>query len=49
MDDAMILPCGHSFGGGGMQHVIKMVNHEKKVIQFDLCIYLYLIPIVPLT
>ncbi|RVW42465.1 U-box domain-containing protein 62 [Vitis vinifera] len=24
MDDAMILPCGHSFGGGGMQHVIKM-------------------------
>ncbi|GFZ15109.1 RING/U-box superfamily protein [Actinidia rufa] len=20
MDDAMILPCGHSFGGGGMQH-----------------------------
>lgn len=25
MDDAMILPCGHSFGGGGMQHVIKLV------------------------
>ncbi|KAK1399748.1 U-box domain-containing protein 62 [Heracleum sosnowskyi] len=24
MDDAMILPCGHSFGGAGMQHVIKM-------------------------
>ncbi|KAI3762529.1 hypothetical protein L1987_52959 [Smallanthus sonchifolius] len=24
MDDAMILPCGHSFGGGGMQHVMKM-------------------------
>ncbi|GFY84466.1 RING/U-box superfamily protein [Actinidia rufa] len=24
MDDAMILPCGHSFGGGGMQHVIRM-------------------------
>ncbi|KAL6980837.1 hypothetical protein U1Q18_022475 [Sarracenia purpurea var. burkii] len=23
MDDAMILPCGHSFGGGGMQHVIR--------------------------
>ncbi|XP_031373692.1 U-box domain-containing protein 62-like isoform X1 [Punica granatum] len=22
MDDAMILPCGHSFGSGGMQHVI---------------------------
>lgn len=24
MEDAMILPCGHSFGGGGIQHVIKM-------------------------
>lgn len=24
MDDAMILPCGHSFGAGGMQHVIRM-------------------------
>ncbi|OVA17286.1 hypothetical protein BVC80_1837g84 [Macleaya cordata] len=24
MDDAMILPCGHSFGSGGMQHVIRM-------------------------
>ncbi|CAK9133698.1 unnamed protein product [Ilex paraguariensis] len=24
MDDAMILPCGHSFSGGGIQHVIKM-------------------------
>ncbi|CAL0319619.1 unnamed protein product [Lupinus luteus] len=24
MDDAMILPCGHSFGGGGIQHVIRM-------------------------
>ncbi|KAJ9545618.1 hypothetical protein OSB04_025325 [Centaurea solstitialis] len=24
MDDAMILPCGHSFGSGGMQHVMKM-------------------------
>ncbi|CAO2816054.1 unnamed protein product [Amaranthus hypochondriacus] len=23
MDDAMILPCGHSFGGGGIQQVIK--------------------------
>ncbi|MCL7047542.1 hypothetical protein MKW94_012975 [Papaver nudicaule] len=23
MDDAMILPCGHSFGTGGMQHVIR--------------------------
>lgn len=24
MDDAMILPCGHSFGSGGIQHVMKM-------------------------
>ncbi|XP_015877575.2 U-box domain-containing protein 62 [Ziziphus jujuba] len=24
MDDAMILPCGHSFGSGGIQHVIRM-------------------------
>ncbi|KAJ9176011.1 hypothetical protein P3X46_014505 [Hevea brasiliensis] len=24
MDDAMILPCGHSFGAGGLQHVIRM-------------------------
>ncbi|XP_074280528.1 uncharacterized protein LOC141605590 [Silene latifolia] len=24
MDDAMLLPCGHSFGGGGIQQVIKM-------------------------
>ncbi|CAL9008342.1 PREDICTED: U-box domain-containing protein 62-like isoform X1 [Prunus mume] len=24
MDDAMILPCGHSFGGSGIQHVIRM-------------------------
>ncbi|KAM1471149.1 hypothetical protein COP2_042845 [Malus domestica] len=24
MDDAVILPCGHSFGGGGIQHVIRM-------------------------
>ncbi|KAL4556968.1 hypothetical protein LXL04_035138 [Taraxacum kok-saghyz] len=24
MDDAMILPCGHSFGSGGMQHIMKM-------------------------
>lgn len=26
MDDAMILPCGHSFGGSGIQHVIRMVS-----------------------
>lgn len=24
MDDAIILPCGHSFGGGGLQHVQRM-------------------------
>ncbi|XP_050209510.1 U-box domain-containing protein 62-like [Mercurialis annua] len=24
MDDAMILPCGHSFGAGGIQHVMRM-------------------------
>lgn len=24
MDDAMILPCGHSFSGGGIQHIIRM-------------------------
>ncbi|KAI7738687.1 hypothetical protein M8C21_030789 [Ambrosia artemisiifolia] len=24
MDDAMILPCGHSFGSSGMQHVMRM-------------------------
>lgn len=30
MDDAMILPCGHSFGNGGMQHAIKMVSSQLK-------------------
>lgn len=29
MDDAMILPCGHSFGSGGMQHVMRMVSSVK--------------------
>lgn len=29
MDDAMILPCGHSFGGGGIQHVIRMVSSQS--------------------
>lgn len=24
MEDAMILPCGHSFGSGGIQHVLRM-------------------------
>lgn len=28
MDDAMILPCGHSFGGEGIQHVIRMVGSK---------------------
>jgi hypothetical protein len=28
MDDAMILPCGHSFGGGGIHHVIRMVGSK---------------------
>ena len=32
MDDAMILPCGHSFGGGGMQHVIKLVCLPQTLI-----------------
>ena len=30
MDDAMILPCGHSFGSGGIQHIIKMVSSQLK-------------------
>lgn len=29
MDDAMILPCGHSFGGGGIQHVTRMVSFQQ--------------------
>lgn len=29
MDDAMILPCGHSFGSGGIQHVTRMVSFSK--------------------
>ncbi|OAY70452.1 U-box domain-containing protein 62 [Ananas comosus] len=29
MDDAMILPCGHSFGSSGMQHVYRMVSLRK--------------------
>jgi len=28
MDDAMILPCGHSFSGSGIQHVIRMVGSK---------------------
>ncbi|KAL5583602.1 hypothetical protein UlMin_016044 [Ulmus minor] len=30
MDDAMILPCGHSFGRGGIQHVIRMTSDDCK-------------------
>lgn len=26
MDDAMILPCGHSFGAAGVQQVIRAVS-----------------------
>ena len=29
MDDAMILSCGHSFGSGGMQHIMRMVSSVK--------------------
>jgi hypothetical protein len=29
MDDAMILPCGHSFGGGGIQHVTRVVSSQE--------------------
>lgn len=39
MDDAMILPCGHSFGSGGVQHVIRMVCPLEAV-----CYQLLLIP-----
>lgn len=35
MDDAMILPCGHSFGGGGIQHVIRMVSILLQFLQID--------------
>ncbi|KAF3679503.1 putative chalcone--flavonone isomerase-like [Capsicum annuum] len=31
MDDAMILPCGHSFGSGGVQHVIRMYQASKNI------------------
>lgn len=27
MDDAVILPCGHSFGDGGLQHAVRMVSY----------------------
>lgn len=31
MDDGMILPCGHSFGSGGIQHVLRMVSVHKTI------------------
>ena len=31
MDDAMILPCGHSFGSGGIQHVLRMVSVQMTI------------------
>ncbi|KAJ4844146.1 hypothetical protein Tsubulata_020596 [Turnera subulata] len=34
MDDAMILPCGHSFGRGGIQQVIGMVSVLSKNCDF---------------
>ncbi|KAK2982410.1 hypothetical protein RJ640_026253 [Escallonia rubra] len=39
MEDAVILPCGHSFGGGGMQHVIRMVRYEKHYSHFIVSIF----------
>lgn len=30
MDDAMILPCGHSFGSGGIQHVLRVVSYWQE-------------------
>ena len=36
MDDAMILPCGHSFGAGGIQQVIKSVRSLKISIQLKI-------------
>lgn len=29
MDDAMILPCGHSFGDGGIQHIVRTVSLKQ--------------------
>ncbi|KAG2724027.1 hypothetical protein I3760_02G199200 [Carya illinoinensis] len=34
MDDAMILPCGHSFGSGGIQHVTTMAFRREEELQF---------------
>ncbi|KAK8952888.1 U-box domain-containing protein 62 [Platanthera guangdongensis] len=35
MDDAIILPCGHSFGVGGMQHVQQMKACFKCLLPFS--------------
>lgn len=32
MDDAVILPCGHSFGNGGVEHVIRAVSLQKSYL-----------------
>ncbi|KAB2085802.1 hypothetical protein ES319_A05G423100v1 [Gossypium barbadense] len=34
MDDAMILPCGHSFGAAGIQHVLRMAFRREEELQF---------------
>lgn len=44
MDDAVILPCGHSFGGGGMQHVLKMVSIDFMLFILFLFLNLSMIP-----
>ncbi|PPD85242.1 hypothetical protein GOBAR_DD17841 [Gossypium barbadense] len=33
MDDAMILPCGHSFGAAGIQHVLRMMKAKPVPIR----------------
>lgn len=30
MDDAMILPCGHSFGSGGIEHILRVVSYWQE-------------------
>lgn len=34
MDDAMILPCGHFFGNGGIQHILKNVSSICPLLVF---------------
>ena len=31
MEEAMILPCGHSFGSDGIQQVVRMVSFQGKL------------------